>query len=153
MGSGKSTVAFAVAALLGRMAVDLDRVIESEAGDSIADIFANEGEAGFRRREAGALREQLKGPVVVALGGGAIIEDGSWQLVKSEATSVWLDAPVEVLWQRAGEDPLRPLALDRAEFERRYRARRKRYAESDHTVDAQLPVLEIAEEIARLCGG
>jgi shikimate kinase len=153
MGSGKSTVAFAVAALLGRMAIDLDRVIENEAADSIADIFANEGEAGFRRREAAALREQLKGPVVVALGGGAIIQDGSWQLVKSEATSVWLDAPVEVLWQRAGEDPLRPLALDRAEFERRYRARRKRYAESDHTVDAQLPVLEIAEEIARLCGG
>ena len=153
MGSGKSTVAFAVAALLGRMAVDLDRVIESEAGDSIADIFASEGEAGFRRREAGALREQLEGPVVLALGGGAVLEDSSWELVKEVATSIWLDAPLKVLWQRAGEDPLRPLALDRAEFERRYRARRKRYAESDHRVDAERPVLEIAEEIARLCGG
>ncbi len=153
MGSGKSTAAFAVAALLGRMAVDLDRVIENEAGHSIADIFTSEGEAGFRRREAEALREQLEGPVVVALGGGAIIDDRSWQLVKEAATSIWLDAPLKVLWQRAGEDPLRPLAYDRAEFERRFRARRRRYKECDHRVYADRPVLEIAEEIARLCGG
>ena len=153
MGSGKSTVAFALSALLGRMAIDLDRVIENEAGESIAAIFASEGEAGFRRREAGALREHLEGSVVVALGGGAVVADGSWQLVKEVATSIWLDAPLRVLWQRAGEDPLRPLALDRADFERRFRARRKRYAECDHRVDADRPVLEIAEEVVRLCGG
>ena len=153
MGSGKSTVAFAVAALLGRMAIDLDRVIENEAGESIADIFMAEGEAGFRGREAEALQEQLEGSVVVALGGGAVIDAGSWQLVKEAATSFWLDAPLKVLWQRAGDDPLRPLALDRADFERRFRARRKRYAECDHRVDADRPVLEIAEEISKLCGG
>ena len=153
MGSGKSTVAFALSALLGRMAIDLDRVIENEAGESIAAIFASEGEAGFRRREAGALREHLEGSVVVALGGGAVVADGSWQLVKEVATSIWLDAPLRVLWQRAGEDPLRPLALDRAEFNRRFRARRKRYAECDHRVDSDRPVLEVAEEIATLCGG
>ena len=153
MGSGKSTVAFALSALLGRMAIDLDRVIENEAGESIATIFASEGEAGFRRREAGALREHLEGSVVVALGGGAVVADGSWQLVKEVATSIWLDAPLRVLWQRAGEDPLRPLALHRAEFNRRFRARRKRYAECDHRVDSDRPVLEVAEEIATLCGG
>ena len=153
MGSGKSTVAFALSVLLGRMAIDLDRVIENEAGESIATIFASEGEAGFRRREAGALREHLEGSVVVALGGGAVVADGSWQLVKEVATSIWLDAPLRVLWQRAGEDPLRPLALDRAEFDRRFRARRKRYAECDHRVDSDRPVLEVAEEIATLCGG
>lgn len=153
MGSGKSTVAFAVAALLGRQAIDLDRVIESEAGESITDIFAGEGEAGFRRREASALREQLEGSVVIALGGGALLDEGSWQLIKQAATSIWLDAPVKALWQRAGEDPLRPLSLNRAEFERRFRARRRRYAECDHRVDADRPVLEVAEEIAALCGG
>ena len=153
MGSGKSTVAFAVAALLGRQAIDLDRVIESEAGESIAGIFSGEGEAGFRRREAGALREQLDGPVVLALGGGALLDEGSWQLVRESATSIWLDAPLKVLWQRAGEDPLRPHSLERGEFERRFRARRRRYAECDHRVDADRPVLEIAEEVARLCGG
>jgi shikimate kinase len=153
MGSGKSTVAYALAALLGRMAIDLDRVVESEAGESIARIFSTEGEAGFRRREAAALREQLKGPVVVALGGGALLDEGSRRLVREAATSIWLDAPPKVLWQRAGEDPSRPLSLNRGEFERRLRGRRKRYAECDHRVDADRPVLEIAEEIARLCGG
>jgi shikimate kinase len=153
MGSGKSTVAFAVAALLGRQAVDLDRVVESEAGESIAGIFAAEGEAGFRRREASALREQLEGPVVLALGGGALLDEDSWRLVKESATSIWLDAPLQALWRRAGEDPTRPLSLDRAEFERRFRGRRKRYSECDHRVDADRPVLEVAEEIAALCGG
>jgi shikimate kinase len=153
MGSGKSTVAFAVAALLGRTAIDLDRVVESEAGDSIAGIFALEGEAGFRRREADALRRQLEGPVIVALGGGAVVEGESWQLVRDSATSIWLDAPLAVLWQRAGEDPLRPLSVDRQQFDKLFRARRRRYAECDHRVDASRAVLEIAEEIALLCGG
>ena len=81
-----------------------------------------------------------------------MVEDGSWELVREVATSIWLDAPLKVLWQRAGEDPLRPLALDRAEFESRLNARLMRYAECDHRVDADRPVLDIAEEIARLCG-
>jgi shikimate kinase len=153
MGSGKSTVAYALGALLGRMAIDLDRVIESEAGETVSHIFSVEGEAGFRRRESAALREQLEGPVVVALGGGALIDEGSWQLVKEVATSIWLDAPAKVLWQRAGEDPSRPLSLERGEFDRRLQARRERYAECDHRVDADRPVMEIAEEIVRLCGG
>ncbi len=153
MGSGKSTIAFALAALLGRMAIDLDRVIENEAGDAIADIFAREGEAGFRRREVEALREQLEGPVIVALGGGAVVDEGSWQLVKDSATSIWLDAPLDVLWQRAGEDPLRPLSLERREFDKLCRSRRRRYAECEHRVDASRPVLQVAEEIALLCGG
>ena len=152
MGAGKSTVAFAAAALLGRMAVDLDRVIESAAGGAVAEIFRSEGEAGFRRREAAALREQLAGPVVLALGGGAVAASPSWQLVRRLATSIWLDAPVEVLWRRAGEDPSRPLAMDRAEFERVFEERRPRYAECDHRVDSDRAVLEVAEEVARLCG-
>ena len=153
MGSGKSTVAFAAAALLGRQAIDLDRVVENEAGDSVADIFTREGEAGYRRREAEALRDQLEGPVIIALGGGTVIDQSSWQLVKDSSTSIWLDAPLDVLWQRAGEDPTRPLSLDRLEFDKLFRARRQRYAECDHRVDASRPVLEIAEEIALLCGG
>jgi shikimate kinase len=153
MGSGKSEVAFAVAALMGRTAIDLDRVIENEAGDSIAGIFGSEGEAGFRRREAAALREQLQGPIVIAAGGGAVVDDASWKLVKKEAISLWLDAPLEVLWRRTGEDPSRPLSFGRKEFGKLFRARRDRYAESDHRVDANRPVLEVAEEVVQRCGG
>jgi shikimate kinase len=153
MGAGKSSVAFAAAAVSGRTAVDLDRVIEHSAGRSIAQIWSAEGEAGFRRRELEALREQLVGPVVVALGGGALSDDGAWDLVKETACSIWLDAPVDVLWQRAGEDPSRPLAQDRDGFEALFENRRARYSECDHRLDATLPVVDLAEEVVRLCGG
>ena len=153
MGAGKSAVAFATAALTGRMAVDLDRVVEHAAGHSIAQIWTAEGEAGFRSRELAALRAQLAGNVVVALGGGALTEDPAWDLVKEVACSVWLDAPLEILWLRAGKDPSRPLAQDRASFEALYESRRARYSECDHRLDATRPVLELAEEVARLCGG
>jgi shikimate kinase len=151
MGAGKSAVAFAAAALTGRSAVDLDRVIEHAAGRSISHIWEAEGEAGFRRREVAALREQLVGKVVVALGGGALTEEAAWDLVKETACSVWLDAPLDVLWQRAGQDPSRPLAQDRSAFEALFESRRARYSECDHRLDATRPVVELAEEVARLC--
>ena len=151
-GWGKRTGEVEVAALLGRGAIDLDRVIESEAGESIAEIFAGEGEAGFRRPEAEALRENLEGPVVVALGGGAVLDDESWQLVKEAATSIWLDAPLKVLWQRAGEDPLRPLSLDRNEFEHRFRVRRPRYAACDHRAAPAPPARPTAAQSPSLRG-
>jgi len=151
MGAGKSAVAFAAAAMTGRMAVDLDRVIEHSAGRSIAGIWEAEGEAGFRQRELAALRAQLVGPVVVALGGGALSDDTAWDLVKVQACSVWLDAPLDVLWQRAGKDPSRPLAQDRAAFEALFEDRRARYSECDHRLDATRPVVDLAEEVVRLC--
>jgi shikimate kinase len=153
MGSGKSSVAFAAAAVTGRMAIDLDRVIEHAAGRSIAQIWEAQGEAGFRTLEEAALREQLVGAVVVALGGGVLTEDACWDLVKEASCSVWLDAPLEVLWQRAGKDPGRPLAQDRAAFEALFESRRARYSECDHRLDATRPVVELAEEVARLCAG
>ena len=152
MGSGKSAVAFAVAALLGRSVVDLDRVVEHGAGDSVADIWHKEGEAGFRRREAEALAEQLSGQVVVAVGGGALGNPRSLKLIKKSATSFWLDAPLEVLWRRAGKDPSRPLAQDRAVFDQLHAARVAQYAKCDHRLDATRPVLELAKEVVRLCG-
>lgn len=153
MGAGKSAVAFAVAAVTGRTAVDLDRVIEHGAGRSIARIWQGEGEPGFRRRELEALREQLEGAVVIALGGGALTEDEAWDLVKARSCSVWLDAPLDVLWHRAGQDPSRPLAEDRAAFEVLFEQHRTRYSECDHRLDATRPVVDLAEEVARLCGG
>ena len=152
MGAGKSAVAFAAAALTGRAAVDRARGGEHAAGRSIATIWEEEGEAGFRLREAAAAREQLVGHVVVALGGGALTDDGTWDLVKTTACSIWLDAPLDVLWRRAGEDPSRPLAQDRPGFEALFESRRARYSECDHRLDATRPVVELAEEVARLCG-
>ena len=76
MGSGKSTVGRRAAELCSRPFVDLDALIEAEAGRTVAEIFASEGEAGFRRREAEHLTKLLETPGerVVAVGGGALLD-------------------------------------------------------------------------------
>ena len=73
-GSGKTTVGTALAALTGREAIDLDQLIETTAGCSIPEIFAQEGEAGFRAREAAAAAEAGKRTGVILLTGGGIIK-------------------------------------------------------------------------------
>ena len=73
-GSGKTTVGTALAALTGREAIDLDQLIETTAGCSIPEIFAQEGEAGFRAREAAAAAEAGKRTGVILLTGGGIVK-------------------------------------------------------------------------------
>jgi len=152
MGSGKSTVAFRLAGLLDRTAVDLDRVVERRAGKPIARIFEEDGEPAFRRLEAQALADELNEGKVVALGGGAVLDDASWKLIKERAVSVWLDAPLDVLWRRAGADTARPLALDREAFDRRFAERQARYGEADYQVAAEGDLGEVAKEVVRRCG-
>ena len=135
-GSGKTAVGKRVAARHGATFVDLDGQIEKEAGARIPDVFASEGEAGFRRRERVAI-EGL-GPAdagpkltrVIAPGGGAIVDPRNrWHLFRGRR-AVWLDVRAEVVAQRlrrspnvrplvAGRDPLgtiRELGANRARF-------------------------------------
>ena len=111
MGSGKSTVAAVLAARTGRRLVDLDEAIVADAGASIADIFATEGEAGFRERERRALAAalDLDEPLVVATGGGAVTDAGSRRLLVERAVVVWLVAAPDVLVSRIGDPSTRPL--------------------------------------------
>ena len=115
-GSGKTAVGRRVAARHGATFVDLDDHIEREAGLRIPEIFAAEGEAGFRRRERAAI-EALgavdTGPRVtrvIAPGGGAIVDPrGRWRLFRGRRV-VWLDVRPEVLAQRLRRSPtVRPL--------------------------------------------
>jgi shikimate kinase len=103
-GSGKSTVAELLAERLGWGWIDADERIEQLAGRSIRDIFADEGEAGFRARETEALEQiAILKQQVVATGGGVILRPENRRLLKA-GTVVWLWAPVQVLWQRLQED-------------------------------------------------
>jgi shikimate kinase len=113
MGSGKTAVGRRVAERLGRPFVDTDRMVEEEAGSPVADIFAAEGEAGFRRREAEVVSRTLAGemPAVIAFGGGAVLDPTTRKLARQSGLVVWLQAPASELARRVagGHCGLRPL--------------------------------------------
>lgn len=105
-GSGKTSVGAAVATRLGRPFLDADIVLEADAGRSIRDIFASEGEAGFRDREAATVRTLAAGgEAVIATGGGVILRTENRELLRATGFVVWLDAPAELLWDRISIDP------------------------------------------------
>jgi len=113
-GSGKSAVGRALARRLGWRHVDTDEAIEQRAGASVNEIFAGEGEAGFRRRELEALREALDAeePSVLSCGGGLAAQPETGRLLFEGAWVVWLDAADTVLLRRLGAAHDRPLLRD-----------------------------------------
>ena len=102
MGCGKSSVGRCLSELLCCPFMDLDVVIEESQGRSIPDIFAAEGEAAFRQMEVEALSriieaQQLRGNVVVALGGGAVMTPECAELVRKKTHCIYLRASVDTL--------------------------------------------------------
>jgi shikimate kinase len=109
MGAGKSTVGKRLARELGWTFVDLDQLIEEDAGAAIPLIFDIEGEAGFRARETQALQSQAhRSQIVVATGGGAILAPANHHWLRFGIV-VYLEAPVELQLERLARDHTRPL--------------------------------------------
>jgi shikimate kinase len=139
MGTGKSTVGLLLAAKLERRFVDLDAVIEEEAHMTIAEIFYNEREGGFRAREATALRRvAAQGPQVIAIGGGAPAHGDNMDFMLHAGKVVCLTASVDELTQRLGSAETRPLLAGkdvRAEVERLLAARQKFYERAHVSID------------------
>ena len=138
MGAGKSSVGRPLAEALGYRFIDADAVVEQAAGQSIAEIFAHEGEAGFRALETGVL-DQLASwhSLVVATGGGVVGRPENWGHLR-QGVVIWLDAPEELLLQRLRADPTpRPLLADAdpaARLAALLATRRPLYAQADLTV-------------------
>ncbi|MNN02443.1 Shikimate kinase [compost metagenome] len=110
MGTGKSTVGSLLAAETGLALVDLDQRIVEEAGRTIPDIFAAEGEAYFRELESAILRSTLQERgIVLATGGGAVLREENRLVMREGGLVVALQATAEEIVARVGEDPGRPL--------------------------------------------
>ncbi|NYE63531.1 3-dehydroquinate synthase [Duganella sp. 1224] len=110
MGAGKTTIGRILARKLGLKFVDSDHEIEARTGASIPWIFEIEGEAAFRRREADVIRELCgQDGLVLATGGGAILNADSRALLKARGTVVYLRATVNSILQRTAHDKNRPL--------------------------------------------
>ncbi|MEZ4371604.1 MAG: 3-dehydroquinate synthase [Polyangiaceae bacterium] len=111
MGTGKSTVGRLVARAASVDFIDLDTEIERRAQRSVREIFAAEGEAGFRSREASTLRDLLEAapPRVIALGGGALLKRDQRLQALDQAVVVCLRADVDELLRRLSGDTTRPL--------------------------------------------
>lgn len=104
-GSGKTSVAPPLAAALGCGWIDADEEIERRAGCSIREIFAKEGEPAFRELEKQVLAELLGAEnLVLAAGGGAILDQQTRARMKAAGTVVWLRASVETLAARLNAD-------------------------------------------------
>jgi shikimate kinase len=103
--TGKTTVAWLLAELLGWDWIDADETLQKRLGRSIRALFAEEGEAGFRDREAALLGElcALRNHVI-ATGGGVVLREENRQRLRAAGKVIWLTADAQTLWQRLQRD-------------------------------------------------
>lgn len=164
MGAGKSSVGRELGQRLNWLFEDLDDRIEALEGRTVASIFRDSGEAEFRRVEHAALQqalEELRGGSrrIIALGGGAFVQKQNATLLQaSSVPTVFLDAPVEELWQRCctqanASGAERPLMRNEEEFRKLYEGRRAGYGSATlHIQTGSRTVEAIAGEIAEKLG-
>ena len=137
MAAGKSTLARALARRLDWRGGDLGEAVEPGEPMTVAEIFAKHGESYFRAIERQVLVDDLPSRhVVVATGGGTFADPQNRALINRDGVSVWLDVPLERLLGRVPADGRRPLAADRAGFERLYHQRREAYTQAHFRLDA-----------------
>jgi shikimate kinase len=158
MGAGKTTVGRLLADRLGCPFIDLDAMVEDAAGCTVREVFATEGEAGFRIREHRALAETLRlERVVVATGGGTLTFETNRALIAERGLIAWLNPPFEMILRRIGVQGKsdRPLFRSETEALALYRDRLPAYRQADVTVDVAVGEQpeEVAARMALLLGG
>jgi shikimate kinase len=158
MGSGKSTAGRHLAERLGYRFLDADSSIEQVAGRSIPELFASEGETGFRDLEAAVLNQIASWhSLVVATGGGVVTRPENWGQLQ-QGVVIWLDASDALLLERLNADPTpRPLMQSDDPAERLaelLRQRRPLYAQADlHIVQDGRSADQVAEQILEALPG
>lgn len=146
MGAGKTAVGRALAARLGVAFLDSDAEIEAAANLTVPEIFARDGEAFFRKRETEVIARLLDGSHgVLSTGGGAYLADVNRANISQRGVAVWLNADIDLLWNRVRHKDTRPLLRTRdpkRTLTELYQARVPIYKKADLSVpcDAKLSI-------------
>lgn len=147
MATGKTTIGELTAKVLSRPFIDTDRAIERDCGLSVAAIFATRGEAVFRRLESALCRAlAAKSGLVIATGGGTLVDKLNFQLLTASGLVICLTASNLALQKRLSNSQHRPLAGD---WQRLLKIRQRAYARFPHRVDTtdKAPSQVVAEVI------
>ncbi|MEL6464488.1 MAG: shikimate kinase [Pseudomonadota bacterium] len=153
MGAGKTAVGRALAARLDAPFLDSDVEIEAAANMTVPEIFERDGEPFFRAKETqviSRLLDEERG--ILSTGGGAFLAEENRQNITARGVSVWLNADLDLLWQRVRHKDTRPLlrtAEPRATLAEIYAARVPLYALADVAV-VSLPGLSIEQMVNRV---
>jgi shikimate kinase len=156
MGTGKTAVGRSLAARLGKEFIEMDALIEAKAGKSIPEIFRRQGETGFRELEIEVTREITgKKNVVIACGGGIVLNTINIDRLRQECVIVGLEASPAVILKRTSgnkdERPLLAVADRRRQIEELLRFRQPFYERAaDITVSTSR--LKVASVVARIIG-
>lgn len=152
MGSGKTSVGRRVAEALDRPLLDTDALVEQRSGRTVAQLFEQEGEAGFRRHEADAVVAAASWPVpaVIAAAGGAVLDPANRERLRHAGAVIWLSASVATLAARLTPGGHRPLLGDDVEpvLQRLADERRSLY---DEVADAVVVVDDLTTEQVAEC--
>ena len=151
-GSGKSTIGAALSKQLNFRFIDIDERIEQNEGTSITEIFTQKGEGRFRELERNTVLDlDLSSPSVLALGGGAWMQEEIRDFLAPMASIIYLEASVESILQRLKDNNTRPLLDNLSKrkevLEQQLETRKRVYQEADITVNANAAVPEVTHDI------
>jgi len=156
MGSGKTAIGRALSDVLDVPYVDSDAEIEVAANATISEIFDKSGEPFFRDREAEIVSRLLQSaPCILSTGGGAYLAERNRSAISEHGVAVWLDADLDILWERVRHKDTRPLLRTpdpRATLAEIFEARAPVYAKADlrAVADPAFSIEQMTDEVLRI---
>ncbi|WP_243140213.1 shikimate kinase [Candidatus Syntrophocurvum alkaliphilum] len=155
MGTGKSTIGYKLASRLNKQFVDMDREIEKVTGMTVADLFRQYGEIRFRSEERlMAKKLSVQNDIVIATGGGVVLDPENINAFKENGIIVWLDASPEIIFERVnrkkGTRPLLRKKTSIEDIEKFSNEREPHYSCADYRFDTGKNLDEVVEEIIKV---